>query len=131
VHLRFGTISIRGLAAIALAKNEKFLNELIWRDFYQQIIWHFPHVVNSCFRAEYNSIPWRNNETEFTAWCDGKTGYPIVDAGMRQLNATGWMHNRVRMVTASYLTKHLLIDWRWGEAYFAKKLPEVSWTCRG
>ncbi len=126
VHLRFGTISIRGLAAIALAKNEKFLNELIWRDFYQQIIWHFPHVVNSCFRAEYNSIPWRNNETEFTAWCDGKTGYPIVDAGMRQLNATGWMHNRVRMVVASYLTKHLLIDWRWGEAYFAKKLLDFD-----
>jgi deoxyribodipyrimidine photo-lyase len=126
VHLRFGTISIRDLAREAGKLNEAFLNELIWRDFYQMILWHFPHVVERSFRPEYDNIKWRNNETEFDAWCKGETGYPIVDAGMRELNATGFMHNRVRMIVASFLTKHLLIDWRWGEAYFAKKLLDFD-----
>lgn len=126
VHLRFGTISIRTLAAEAGALNETFLNELIWRDFYHMILWHFPKVVGHAFKREYDKIRWRNNEKEFKAWCDGKTGYPIVDAGMRELNATGFMHNRVRMIVASFLTKHLLIDWRWGEAYFAKKLLDFD-----
>ena len=126
VHLRFGTISIRELARRASALNESFLNELIWRDFYQAILWHFPQVVGSSFRREYDDIKWRNSEKEFAAWCAGQTGYPIVDAGMRELNETGYMHNRVRMITASFLTKHLLIDWRWGEAYFAKKLLDYD-----
>ena len=126
VHLRFGTISIRVLAAEAGALNETFLNELIWRDFYHMILWHFPKVVGHAFKAEYDLIKWRNNEKEFAAWCNGQTGYPIVDAGMRELNTTGFMHNRVRMIVASFLTKHLLIDWRWGEAYFAKKLLDFD-----
>ncbi|MCB0775199.1 MAG: deoxyribodipyrimidine photo-lyase [Chitinophagaceae bacterium] len=126
VHLRFGTISIRQLAREAASLNESFLNELIWRDFYQMILWHFPHVVTTSFKPDYDKIVWRNNNDEFNAWCDGKTGYPIVDAGMRELNATGYMHNRVRMIVASFLTKHLLIDWRWGEAYFAKKLLDYD-----
>lgn len=126
VHLRFGTISIRELARKAVELNEAFLNELIWRDFYQMILWHFPNVVSNAFKCEYDSIKWRNNEKEFEAWCDGETGYPIVDAGMRELNSTGFMHNRVRMIVASFLTKHLLIDWRWGEAYFAKKLLDFD-----
>lgn len=126
VHLRFGTISIRELAREAGALNESFLNELIWRDFYHMILWHFPRVVGHAFKPEYDRIKWRNNETEFAAWCEGRTGYPIVDAGMRELNATGFMHNRVRMIVASFLTKHLLIDWRWGEAYFAKKLLDFD-----
>lgn len=126
VHLRFGTISIRELADEAGALNETYLNELIWRDFYQMILWHFPHVVGRSFRKEYDTIKWRNNEKEFEAWCNGQTGYPIVDAGMRELNTTGFMHNRVRMIVASFLTKHLLIDWRWGEAYFAKKLLDFD-----
>jgi deoxyribodipyrimidine photo-lyase len=126
VHLRFGTVSIRELAREAGAMNETFLNELIWRDFYQMILWNFPHVEGRSFKPEYDKIKWRNNEKEFHAWCEGLTGYPIVDAGMRQLNATGYMHNRVRMVVASFLTKHLLIDWRWGEAYFAKKLLDYD-----
>ncbi|MBM3922457.1 MAG: deoxyribodipyrimidine photo-lyase [Sphingomonadales bacterium] len=126
VHLRFGTISIRALAREAGALNESFLSELIWRDFYQMIIWHFPHVVSSSFKPAYDKIEWRNNEKEFEAWCQGRTGYPIVDAGMRELNQTGFMHNRVRMIVASFLTKHLLIDWRWGEAYFAKKLLDFD-----
>lgn len=126
VHLRFGTISIRELAKNTKEKSEVFLNELIWRDFYHMIIYHFPHTVTSAFKPKYNSIPWRNNETEFKAWCDGKTGYPIVDAGMRELNETGFMHNRVRMITASFLTKHLLINWQWGEAYFAQKLLDFD-----
>ena len=126
VHLRFGTISIRALVQRARKLNEVFLNELIWRDFYQMILWHFPQVVHQSFRKEYDAITWRNNEKEFQRWCEGQTGYPIVDAGMRQLNATGYMHNRVRMVVASFLTKHLLIDWRWGEAYFAKKLLDYD-----
>lgn len=126
IHFRFGTISIREKAYRASQLNETFLNELIWRDFYSQILANFPKVVNESFRAEYDFIEWRNKEDEFEAWCEGKTGYPIVDAGMRQLNETGYMHNRVRMVTASFLTKHLLIDWRWGEAYFARKLLDYD-----
>lgn len=129
VHLRFGTISIRQLAAKAMQLNETFLNELIWRDFYQAIAYHFPHINDGkAFRKEYDLIAWRNNEAEFEAWCKGKTGYPIVDAGMRELNATGYMHNRVRMIVASFLTKHLLIDWRWGEAYFAEKLLDFDFA---
>jgi deoxyribodipyrimidine photo-lyase len=127
VHLRFGTISIRELARHTAQMSETFLNELIWRDFYHMILWHFPQVgAGKSFRAEYDFIQWRNNEEEFQKWCDGQTGYPIVDAGMRELNATGFMHNRVRMIVASFLTKHLLIDWRWGEAYFAKKLLDFD-----
>ncbi|MDP4260916.1 MAG: deoxyribodipyrimidine photo-lyase [Bacteroidota bacterium] len=126
VHLRFGTISIRRLAKEAGALNETFLNELIWRDFYQMIVWHFPRVVQHSFKPEYDKIKWRNNEKEFEAWCKGQTGYPIVDAGMRELNTTGYMHNRVRMIVASFLAKHLLVDWRWGEAYFAKKLLDYD-----
>ncbi|MFM2194625.1 MAG: hypothetical protein RL092_225 [Bacteroidota bacterium] len=126
IHLRFGTISIRKCATIGLEKNEKWLNELIWRDFYQMIIYHFPYTVNGAFKPIYDRIPWRNNEQEFQSWCEGKTGYPIVDAGMRELNETGFMHNRVRMIVASFLTKHLLIDWRWGERYFAEKLLDFE-----
>jgi deoxyribodipyrimidine photo-lyase len=125
-HLRFGTVSIRKLASLAQQKNDTWLNELIWRDFYQMILWHFPHVETSAFKRAYDFIEWRNDEREFVAWCSGQTGYPIVDAGMRELNATGYMHNRVRMIVASFLTKHLLIDWRWGEAYFAKKLLDFD-----
>jgi deoxyribodipyrimidine photo-lyase len=126
VHLRFGTISIRKLAAQAKALNETLLNELIWREFYQMILWHFPQVLHQSFKKEYDTIEWRNDEQEFERWCKGMTGYPIVDAGMRELNATGYMHNRVRMITASFLCKDLLIDWRWGEAYFASKLLDYD-----
>jgi deoxyribodipyrimidine photo-lyase len=126
VHLRFGTVSIRQLAREAGKLSETFLNELIWRDFYHMILWHFPKVISKSFKPEYDNIRWRNNEKEFKAWCEGQTGYPIVDAGMRELNETGYMHNRVRMIVASFLTKHLLIDWRWGEAYFAKKLLDFD-----
>lgn len=126
VHFRFGTISIREKARKAKALNETFLNELIWRDFYMMILAHFPHVAKGAFRKEYDNIQWVNDEQEFAAWCEGVTGYPIVDAGMRELNATGYMHNRVRMIVASFLTKHLLIDWRWGEAYFAEKLLDFD-----
>ncbi len=127
VHLRFGTVSIRELARLGMELSEKWLNELIWRDFYMQILWNFPHVGQGrAFRKEYEMIEWRNNAAEFQRWCNGQTGYPIVDAGMRELNATGFMHNRVRMVVASFLTKHLLIDWRWGEAYFAQKLLDFD-----
>lgn len=127
VHLRFGTISIRQLASIAQGASEVFLNELIWREFYQMILWHFPRIGNGhAFKLEYESIEWRNKEAEFEKWCKGITGYPLVDAGMRELNETGFMHNRVRMVAASFLTKHLLIDWRWGEAYFAEKLLDFE-----
>jgi len=125
-HLRFGTVSIRKLVAMAIKRNETFLSELIWREFFMQILYHFPKVVTDNFKPQYNGIQWRNNEEEFKRWCDGTTGYPIVDAAMRQLNETGYMHNRVRMVTASFLCKHLLIDWRWGEAYFAKKLLDFE-----
>jgi deoxyribodipyrimidine photo-lyase len=129
VHLRFGTISIRKLAATAGSLNNTYLNELIWRDFYHMISWHFPQVrKGKSFRPEYDFIEWRNNEEEFKHWCNGSTGYPIVDAGMRELNNTGYMHNRVRMIVASFLTKHLLIDWRWGEAYFASKLLDFDFA---
>ena len=127
IHLRFGTISIRGLAAEANKRSVVFLNELIWRDFYHMILWHFPKVgQGKAFKPGYENINWRNNENDFEKWCIGQTGYPIVDAGMRQLNETGFMHNRVRMITASFLSKHLLIDWRWGEAYFAEKLLDYD-----
>ena len=126
VHLRFGTISIREVTRQAEKLNEKWLNELIWRNFYMTILWHFPQVVTEAFKPKYDRIAWRNDPQEFEAWCQGKTGYPIVDAGMRELNLTGFMHNRVRMITASFLTKHLLIDWRWGEAYFAEKLLDYE-----
>ncbi len=122
-YLRFGAVSIRKMVAKAIAsKNETFWNELIWREFFMQILWHFPHTIHKSFKEKYDAIQWNNNETEFQKWCEGKTGYPMVDAGMRELNATGHMHNRVRMVVASFLCKHLLIDWRWGETYFAQKL---------
>lgn len=126
VHLRFGTISIRQLASLAKKNNETYLNELIWREFYMMILWHFPHVEKRAFKPKYDQIKWRNNEKEFKAWCSGKTGFPIVDAGMRELNETGFMHNRVRMIVASFLIKDLLIDWRWGEAYFAEKLLDFD-----
>ncbi|ULC58625.1 DNA photolyase family protein [Flaviramulus sp. BrNp1-15] len=126
-HLRFGTVSIRKMVKKAIAeKNEIFWQELIWREFFMQILWQFPHTVNKSFKAKYDRIEWRNNEDEFKLWCEGKTGYPLVDAGMRQLNQTGFMHNRVRMLVGSFLCKHLLIDWRWGEAYFAEKLHDYE-----
>lgn len=125
-HLRFGTISVRKLVDYAKKTNEIYLNELIWREFFMQILYHFPKVIDENFKSKYNFIPWRNNEKEFQLWCEGETGYPIVDAGMKQLNQTGIMHNRVRMITASFLCKHLLIDWRWGEAYFAEKLLDYE-----
>ena len=127
IHLRFGTISIRKLCRFALENNTTYLNELIWRDFYFSILFHFPKVgMHRAFKESYENIVWRNNEEEFKKWCEGNTGYAIVDAGMRQLNQTGYMHNRVRMITASFLTKHLLIDWKWGEAYFAEKLLDFD-----
>ncbi len=127
LHLRFGTISIRELARKAAELNDTYLSELIWREFYQCILWHFPKVGRGqAFKAVYDRIKWRNNEKDFAKWCSGQTGYPLVDAGMRELNATGFMHNRIRMVTASFLAKHLLIDWRWGEAYFAAKLLDFD-----
>lgn len=126
IHFRFGTISIREKARKADNLSKTYLNELIWRDFYSQILGHFPHVVTEPFREKYQHIEWRNSEEDFKKWCEGKTGYPMVDAGMRELNATGFMHNRVRMLTASFLTKHLLLDWRLGEAYFAEKLLDFD-----
>jgi deoxyribodipyrimidine photo-lyase len=126
VHLRFGTVSIRHLVTTALRLSETWLNELIWREFFMSILWHFPYVIDNSFKKKYDNIAWRNNEEEFDKWCKGMTGYPIVDAGMRELNETGFMHNRVRMITASFLAKHLLIDWRWGEAYFAGKLLDYE-----
>ncbi|MBK7884083.1 MAG: deoxyribodipyrimidine photo-lyase [Chitinophagaceae bacterium] len=127
VHLRFGTISIRQLANFSKDVDQTFLNELIWRDFYQMILWHFPHVgKGKAFKPAYDNIEWRRDNGEFEQWCTGKTGYPIVDAGMRELNSTGFMHNRVRMITASFLCKHLLLDWRLGEAYFAQKLLDFD-----
>ncbi|MBT8312140.1 MAG: deoxyribodipyrimidine photo-lyase, partial [Flavobacteriaceae bacterium] len=126
-HLRFGTISIRQLVKKGLAsKDETFLNELIWREFFMQILWHFPRTVHESFKKKYDGIVWRNNEEEFDKWKTGQTGYALVDAGMRELNTTGYMHNRVRMLVASFLCKHLLIDWRWGEAYFAEKLLDFE-----
>lgn len=126
VHLRFGTISIRELVKTALMVNRTYLNELIWREFFMQILFHFPDVVNNSFRPGYDRIRWINDGEQFERWCTGKTGYPIVDAGMRQLNATGFMHNRVRMISAGFLCKHLLCDWRWGEGYFAGKLLDYE-----
>ncbi len=126
IHFRFGTVSIRDKAIKANALSQVYLSELIWRDFYSQILDAFPHVVTGAFKPQYDKILWRENEEEFERWCHGMTGYPIVDAGMRELNATGHMHNRVRMITASFLTKHLLMDWRLGEAYFALKLLDFD-----
>ncbi|RNC86493.1 MAG: deoxyribodipyrimidine photo-lyase [Winogradskyella sp.] len=126
-HLRFGTVSVRRMIEKAIAEeNEIFWQELIWREFFMQILWHFPHTHNKAFKSKYDRIEWRNNAHEFKKWCEGKTGYPLVDAGMRQLNETGFMHNRVRMLVGSFLCKHLLIDWRWGEAYFAEKLHDYD-----
>ena len=126
-HLRFGTVSVRKMVNEASKQqNITFLKELIWREFFMQILWHFPHTAKDSFKPKYDRIEWRNNETEFNAWCQGQTGYPLVDAGMRQLNATGFMHNRVRMLVGSFLCKHLLIDWRLGEAYFALKLHDYD-----
>ena len=127
LHLRFGTVSIRELTSVAYGYEEKtWLNELIWREFYMMILYHFPYTQNQAFKPAYDLIKWENNESQFKAWCEGETGYPLVDAGMRELNATGYMHNRVRMVVASFLTKDLLIDWRWGERYFAEKLLDYE-----
>lgn len=126
IHLRFGTVSVRHLVRQALQQNETWLGELIWREFFMMILYHFPYVEHHNFRRKYDRIQWRNNEKEFEMWCRGETGYPLVDAGMRQLNETGWMHNRVRMIVAGFLCKHLLIDWRWGEAYFAQKLLDYE-----
>ncbi len=126
-HLRFGTVSIREIMRKAVVqKNETYWNELIWREFFMQILWHFPNTVNAAFKPQYDRIKWRNDENEFEAWKKGQTGYPLVDAGMRELNKTGYMHNRVRMLVASFLCKHLLIDWRWGEAYFAERLLDFE-----
>jgi deoxyribodipyrimidine photo-lyase len=125
-HLRFGTISIRKVISSIEPEDTTFLNELIWREFFMQILYNFPHVVNQNFKSKYNGVGWINSEINFESWCNGKTGYPIVDAGMRQLNETGYMHNRVRMITAGFLCKHLLIDWRWGEGYFAQKLLDYE-----
>ncbi|HEY4197503.1 MAG TPA: deoxyribodipyrimidine photo-lyase [Mucilaginibacter sp.] len=127
LHLRFGTVCIRELANKANSYHEKtWLNELIWREFYMMILDHFPKTMDHAFRPEYDRIKWINDEQQFKAWCNGETGFPLVDAGMRELNATGYMHNRVRMVVASFLTKDLLIDWRWGEHYFARKLLDYE-----
>ncbi|MGJ8762237.1 MAG: cryptochrome/photolyase family protein [Polaribacter sp.] len=126
-HLRFGTVSIRKMVDEASKSNNiTFLKELIWREFFMQILWHFPHTVKESFKPKYDRILWRNNEDEFKAWCKGETGYPLVDAGMKELNQTGFMHNRIRMLVGSFLCKHLLIDWRWGEAYFAEKLHDYE-----
>ena len=126
-HLRFGTVSVRKLVQKAASRPEiTFLKELIWREFFMQILWHFPHTKEKSFKPQYDRIEWRNNEEDFKKWCTGKTGYPFVDAGMRELNKTGFMHNRLRMVVGSFLCKHLLIDWRWGEAYFAEKLLDYE-----
>ncbi len=126
IHLRFGTVSVRHWALQGLRLSDTFLGELIWRDFYSQILAFFPYVAERAFKPVYDRIMWRDSEEDFGRWCAGMTGYPLVDAGMRELNATGYMHNRVRMVTASFLAKHLLIDWRWGEAYFASKLLDFD-----
>lgn len=126
VQLRFGTVSVRKLLAIALSLNEVYVSELIWREFFMQILWHHPRVAMQACKQEYDNIHWRNNEEEFQQWCRGETGFPIVDAGMREMNETGFMHNRVRMIVASFLVKDLLIDWRWGEAYFARQLLDYE-----
>lgn len=129
MHLRFGTISIRKCVQFALKYNETWLNELIWRDFYMNILANFPQINQGLsFKLKYDLINWRNNSEEFEAWCNGRTGFPIVDAGMRELNATGFMHNRVRMIVGSFLCKDLLIDWRWGETYFSEKLLDFDFA---
>lgn len=126
-HLRFGTVSVREMISKAKrSQNNTFLKELIWREFFMQILYHFPNTVKDSFKYKYDRIQWRNNEMEFEKWCKGETGYPLVDAGMRELNTTGFMHNRIRMLVGSFLCKHLLIDWRWGEAYFAEKLNDYE-----
>jgi deoxyribodipyrimidine photo-lyase len=125
-HLRFGTVSIRRIVEFAQNTNNTFLSELIWREFFMQILFCFPRVVTENFKSKYDKIQWNNNEDDFRRWCLGETGYPLVDAGMRQLNKTGYMHNRVRMITAGFLCKHLLIDWRWGESWFAEKLLDYE-----
>ena len=125
-HLRFGSVSIRKIVSLVSQKEQTFLSELIWREFFMQILYHFPKVIDANFKRKYDGVKWRNKEEEFLKWCEGKTGYPLVDAGMRELNQTGRMHNRVRMVVASFLCKHLLIDWKWGEAYFAEKLLDYE-----
>ena len=126
-YLRFGIVSVRFLVQKAASRsNNIFLKELIWREFFMQILWHFPHTSHKSFKPQYDRIEWLNNPTDFEKWCKGNTGYPLVDAGMRQLNQTGFMHNRVRMLVGSFLCKHLLIDWRWGEAYFAEKLLDYE-----
>lgn len=126
VHLRFGTLSVRALMRQAQGLNPTLLGELLWRDYYAMILWHYPDTVSESFDPKLRFLPWRNNEDEFAAWCEGRTGYPFIDAGMRELNATGFMQNRARMATASFLIKHLLIDWRWGERYFAEKLLDYD-----
>ena len=130
LHNRFGTISIRKLAREAQRRGsrgaEVWLSELVWRDFYFQILHHFPHSGSMCFKPEYEGLKWRNNQAEFAAWCEARTGYPIIDAAMRQINSSGYMHNRLRMIVASFLTKDLLIDWRWGERYFAAQLNDYD-----
>lgn len=126
MHLRFGTVSVRKCAQVGYHDSHCWLDELIWREFFMQILYHFPYVVDKPFKSKYAGIKWRNDKADFKKWCEGKTGYALVDAGMRELNATGFMHNRVRMVTASFLIKHLLIDWRWGERYFAEKLLDFD-----
>lgn len=125
-HLRFGTVSIREIVSLGAGINRTFLDELIWREFFMQLLANYPQVVTENFRSKYDFVPWRNDDREFERWCNGETGYPLVDAGMRQLNETGFMHNRVRMVAASFLCKHLLTDWRRGEAYFAEKLHDYE-----
>jgi deoxyribodipyrimidine photo-lyase len=129
-HLRFGTVSIRELVALAHGRASEgaqgWLSELIWREFYFQILWHFPHVVERSFKPEFDALAFENREDLFAAWCEARTGYPLVDAAMRQLNTTGYMHNRLRMVTASFLVKHLRVDWRWGERYFAAHLNDFD-----
>lgn len=126
IHFRFGTISVREKVLKAVPLNAVWLSELIWREFFMQILYHFPTVLTESFQPKFNVLQWRTSEEDFMKWCNGQTGYPIVDAGMRELNQTGHMHNRVRMVVASFLTKHLFIDWRWGEAYFAQKLLDYD-----
>lgn len=127
IHLRFGSVSIRELISKARkSTSQTFLKELVWREFFMQILWHYPHTTTASFKPQYDRIAWRNNEEEFKKWCEGNTGYPLVDAGMRELNKTGFIHNRVRMLVGSFLCKHLLIDWRWGEAYFAEKLLDYE-----
>ena len=127
-YLRFGSVSIRKIVSGLMRgfKEDTFLKELIWREFFMQILYHFPHTAKDSFKSKYDKIVWLNEEKAFESWKNGNTGYPLIDAGMNELNLTGFMHNRVRMITASFLCKHLLIDWRWGEKYFAEKLNDYE-----